>query len=75
MADELLSYSDLLHFHREVFLQDLERIVDSRLIGRIDSLHSEMLSHFDAIDQRFDRLESEYRTLNAERIAHLESEI
>jgi chromosome segregation ATPase len=57
MAEDLLSV--LTRFHSEVVLPDIERIVDTR----ITPLRQEMLSHFDAIYRRFDRLESEYAAL------------
>ena len=54
MADDLLQV--LTRFHREVVLPDLERVVDAR----IGPLREEMLSNFDAIYKKLDRLESEY---------------
>jgi hypothetical protein len=54
MAEDLLSV--LTRFHREVVLPDLERVVDARLAP----LRDEMLSNFDAVFKRLDRLESEY---------------
>lgn len=59
MADDLLSM--LTRFHREVVVPDIERIVDSR----VAPLREEMLSNFDAVYKRFDRLESEYAALSA----------
>ena len=53
MADELLTV--LTRFHREVVVPDIQTLVGDR----IESLRAEMLSGFDAIYQRFDRLESE----------------
>ena len=62
MPDELLSV--LTKFHREVVVPDIERIVTDA-VGVVDSrvttLRGEMLSHFDAMYKRFDRLESEGR--------------
>ena len=62
MADELLSV--LTQFHREVVVPDIERIV-GRVDLKVDALRDEMLSHFDAVYGRFDRLESEYQALSA----------
>lgn len=59
VADDLLQV--LTRFHREVVLPDIERVVDERLDARISSLREEMLSNFDAIYKKLDRLESEYR--------------
>lgn len=62
MADQPLTFDTLVQFHRQVVLPDIERIVGSRIapvMSRIDALRDEMLSNFDAIYKRFDRLESE----------------
>ncbi|HSP16359.1 MAG TPA: hypothetical protein VLV78_16550 [Thermoanaerobaculia bacterium] len=48
----------LTRFHREVVLPDIERVVSEPLNSRISSLRDEMLSNFEAIDKRFDRLEA-----------------
>jgi hypothetical protein len=58
MADDLLGV--LTRFHREVVLPDIERIVDERISSEIAPFWQEMLSHFDAIHKRFDRLETQY---------------
>jgi hypothetical protein len=63
MAEDLLCV--LTRFHSEVFVPDIERIVDRALDGRIAPLRQEMRSHFDAIHARFDRLENEYASLKA----------
>lgn len=58
----------LMRFHREVALPDMERIgerIESRLDAKISSLRNEMLSNFDAVFQRLDRLDSEYAALKA----------
>lgn len=60
MADDL--FSTLLRFHREIVIPDIERIVGTSIGGvreEIKALRNEMLSHFDAVYKRFDRLESE----------------
>ena len=79
MADDLLSV--LTRFHRDVVLPDLERVVDERLEGIIQPLRDEMLSNFDAVFERLDRLESEYQVLRAavdrlgERVERIETKI
>jgi predicted nuclease with TOPRIM domain len=55
MADEL--YDVLTRFHREVVIPDMQR-----MIGEV---RSEVLSHFDTLYKRLDRLESEYQALRA----------
>lgn len=66
MANEL--WNTLMRFHREIALPDVERLLDTR-IGRvderIDALADQMLTHFDAIYVRFERLESEYHSVRA----------
>jgi hypothetical protein len=62
MADDLIT--TLTRFHREIVIPDIERIVKVEvqpLREELTSLRREMLSHFDAIYTRFDRLEDEYR--------------
>jgi hypothetical protein len=51
----------LTRFHREVVLPDVRRIV-GEVVGDLDS---RMNAHFDAIYQRFDRLEAESHMLAA----------
>ena len=55
----------LMRFHREVALPDIERLIDERLTLRIEPLRNEMLTNFDAVYHRFDRLESEVVSLNS----------
>jgi len=62
VPDELLVV--LTRFHREVLLPDLQRL-ETRLDERIDARFDEFNGHFDAIYQRFDRLETEYHMLVA----------
>jgi hypothetical protein len=59
VADDLIPI--LTRFHREVVLPDVTRIV-SEVVG---SLEGRMNAHFDAIYQRFDKLETEYQMLVA----------
>ncbi|HEX7708693.1 MAG TPA: hypothetical protein VF701_19690 [Thermoanaerobaculia bacterium] len=61
MADDLLQV--LTRFHREVIVPDLDRR-DERL-AKVDQKLDEVLTYVDAIHHRFDRLESEYKTLVA----------
>ena len=63
MTDDLLGV--LTRFHREVVLPDIERIVDDRLEATIGALREDMLSNFDALYKRMDRLDSEYHALTA----------
>ncbi len=59
MADEL--WNTLLKFHREVAAPEI--VLPLR--DEIGSVRGEMLSHFDAMYKRFDRLESEYHAFSA----------
>ncbi|MEK6374260.1 MAG: hypothetical protein AABO58_16355 [Acidobacteriota bacterium] len=61
MADDLLKV--LTRFHREVVVPDIERIVDSRFDSRLAPFRDEVLTNFDAVWKRFDRLEDEYQAL------------
>ena len=51
MADDLIPV--LTRFHRDVVLRDIQRIVGEAVGG----LETRMNAHFEAVDQRFDRLE------------------
>ena len=59
MPDDLLQV--LTRFHREVIVPDLDRR-DERL-ARVEHQLGEVLTHFDAIYQRFDRMETDCRAL------------
>jgi len=59
VAEDLIPI--LTRFHREVMLPDIQRIVGEA----VDGLEGRMSAHFDAIYQRFDRLETEYHMLVA----------
>ncbi len=63
MPDDFLTV--LARFHRDVMLPDVERVVSTVVDTRVGSLSNEMLSHFDALYQRLDRLETEYQALSA----------
>ena len=54
MGDDLIPV--LTRFHREVVLPDVRRVV-GEVVGDPEG---RMNAHFDAIYQRFDRLETEY---------------
>ena len=58
MVEDL--YQTLMRFHREIALPDVERAIKEPLDAKIDSLRNEMLTNFDGVWKRFDRLESEY---------------
>jgi len=65
MPDDPITLATLTQFHREVLLPDVERIVDKRvgdLEHRLEVRFDDINHHFDAIDQRFDRLEAEYHS-------------
>ena len=59
MADQPVTLSVLAQFHREVILPDVERVVRAA----VNDLRIEFSGHFDAIYQRFERLETEYHML------------
>jgi hypothetical protein len=59
VADDLIAV--LTRFHREVLLPDVKRVVGQAM----GELRAEMNAHFDAINKRFDGLESEYHRLEA----------
>ncbi len=60
MADEPLTLAALAKFNQEVLAPQFGQIQN-----RLDRLEGQMLGHFDAIYQRFDRLETEYQMLVA----------
>ena len=59
MYDEL--FGILMRFHRDIVVPDIERIVGHK----VDDLRDEMLTNFDAVYKRFDRVESEQASLGA----------
>ena len=58
MAEDLLPI--LTRFHREVVLPDIKRVVGD-LRDEMNARFTALDGHFDAIYQRFDKLETEYR--------------
>ena len=74
MSDDLLQV--LTRFHREVVQPDLNQLLDrvSGVEGSLGTLRDEMLTHFDAIYQRFDRLETESQALVAA-VRRLETQV
>ena len=60
-ADDL--FEVLLRFHREIALPDIERLIREPLDARISALRNEVLTNFDAVYRRFDRLEAEHASL------------
>jgi predicted nucleic acid-binding Zn-ribbon protein len=61
MPDDPITLATLTQFHREVLLPDMQRLVgesEQRLQLRMDA-------QFDAVYQRFDRLETEYQMVVA----------
>lgn len=79
MADDFLNA--LARFHREVFLPDFERVLDSQLGTRTGSIRDMMNSNFDKACRRFDRLEIGFQFLHDrirridERLAQLETDL
>jgi hypothetical protein len=73
VADDLLPI--LTKFHREVVLPDIERVLGGLRL-EMSERFAGLDSHFDAIYQRFDKLETEYHMLAAglkrveERLSH-----
>jgi hypothetical protein len=68
MPDDPVTLATLTQFHREVVLPDIERIVDKRigdLDHRLEVRFDDINRHFDAIYQRFEKLETEYHMLVA----------
>jgi chromosome segregation ATPase len=63
MADDLLT--TLTRFHREVMLPEVKDVVTEAVQQSERSLRDGMLSLFDGVFQRFDRLEAEYHSLAA----------
>jgi hypothetical protein len=55
MSDAPLTLAVLAKFHQDVFLPDVQRIVGEA----VDSLERRIDAKFDAVYQRFDRLETE----------------
>lgn len=62
MADDLVLA--LTRFHREVFLPDLQRTVDDLRL-EMNERFGTLNAHFEAVDQRFDRLERIHTGLRA----------
>jgi hypothetical protein len=56
VAEDILDV--LTRFHREVFLPDFEKVIEERISVQTSTFCLEMLSHFEEIHRRFDRLES-----------------
>ncbi len=59
-----VTWSDLVRFHREMLVPDIERVLDARL-APIYRRFDDVDSHFDAIYQRLDRVESQIQSLSA----------
>jgi chromosome segregation ATPase len=63
MSDELVTV--LARFHREVVLPDIERVVADRVAALVNPRFDAIDGHFDAIYQRFIRIEDEYQAIKA----------
>lgn len=61
MSDAPLTLAVLAKFHQDVFLPDVQRIIGEA----VDSLERRIDAKFDAVYQRFDRLETEYQMIVA----------
>jgi hypothetical protein len=61
MSDAPLTLAVLAKFHQDVFLPDVQRIVGEA----VDSIERRIDAKFDAVYQRFDRLETEYQMVVA----------
>ncbi len=60
MAEDLVQ--TLTRFHRDVVLPDIERVVGA-LEERVNARFDSVVGHFDAMYQRFERLEDELSRL------------
>jgi len=63
MPTEPLTLAALARFHRKVIAPDFERVVGR--LDRIEARLGDIDSHFDAIYDRFQRLETEYEIIKA----------
>jgi predicted nuclease with TOPRIM domain len=61
MSEEPITFAQLVQYHREVMLPDVQRIVEDSERRLRDEMHG----LFDALAQRLDRLEAEYQMLVA----------
>lgn len=66
MPDDPITLTTLTQFYCEVMLPDVQRVVDGA-VGRLrDEMNARFAivdGHFNAMHQRFDRLETDYRRL------------
>ena len=65
MPDDPITLATLTHFHREVVLPDIRRIVTDAVGASESRLRHEMQTGFDALAKRLDMLETEYHMLVA----------
>lgn len=65
MTDPPLTLAALAKFHREILMPEVRQVVRDEVGGEIGGLRGEMHGAFDALAQRFDRLETEYHMLVA----------
>ena len=64
MADQPLTLATLARFHQEILLPEVRQVVRDEVRQEVGALRNEMQTGFDAIAQRFDRLETEYHMLS-----------
>ncbi|HEX9160324.1 MAG TPA: hypothetical protein VF980_01355 [Thermoanaerobaculia bacterium] len=72
MADEL--WTTLMRFHREVALPEIRAEIAVPLREEMAAFRRETNAHFDAIEKRLDRLESQCHVLGAA-VARLEERL
>jgi hypothetical protein len=65
MSDQPLTLAVLARFHQEILMPEVRQVVREEVAKEVGALRDEMHSGFDAIAQRFDRLETEYHMLVA----------
>ena len=65
MADQPLTLAALARFHQEILLPEVREVVREEVHQEVGAHRNETQTGFDAIAQRFDRLETEYHMLVA----------
>lgn len=70
MSDQPLTLAVLARFHQEILVPEVRQVVREEVAKEVDALRDEMHAGFDAIAQRFDRLETEYHMLVTDEGVH-----
>jgi hypothetical protein len=65
MSDQPLTLAVLARFHQEILMPEVRQVVREEVGKEAHALRDELHAGFDAIAQRFDRLEIEYQMLVA----------